>query len=98
MIATAPTGGGSPVAVLAANQPWVDQYENWTPDRKIVQFRAAADWIGGNPANLHTVIPNRYGYDLTLDGQNILVRLRMDEWRICWLCNPRETQQPFNWN
>lgn len=73
-IATAPTNGTSPVAVNPADQAWVDKYENWTPDRKIIQYRAVSDWLSTTVVNANSVIQGRYGYDLSMDGQSVIIR------------------------
>ncbi len=73
-IATAPTDGSSPVAVNPADQAWVDKYENWTTDRRIVQYQAVSDWLDNASLDVYAVIQGRYGYDLSADGQSIILR------------------------
>lgn len=73
MIASSPTDGSSPVALLPANQPWVDLYENWREDRKILQYLALGDMFDF-AAGANARFLGRYGIDLSADNQNIIIR------------------------
>ncbi len=74
MIASAPTNGTSPVAINPANQPWVDLYENWREDRQIIQYSAVSDILNNAPTGTTARFLARYGYDITTDNQNIIIR------------------------
>ncbi len=73
-IATAPTDGTSPVAVSPGDQSWVDLWENWRTDRRILQYMGINSWLDSSPANAEQVILNRYGVDLDASSDNVLVR------------------------
>jgi hypothetical protein len=66
----------NPVAINAANQPWVDQYENWTPERKVVQYLGVDSWLESSASNIESTINSRYGVDLNTENQSILVRAK----------------------
>ncbi|MFT5821119.1 MAG: putative repeat protein (TIGR01451 family), partial [Crocinitomix sp.] len=75
-IASSPIDGTSPIAILAGDQPWVDMYENWTTDKRIIQYRDVDDCMNATAAGINTVIDDRYGYDLTTDGKDIIIRAK----------------------
>ncbi len=72
-IATAPTDGSSPVAHSSVNQDWVDTYGNWQESRQVVQYINVSEWLDV-AGNAETTINNRYGYDISTDTGDIIIR------------------------
>lgn len=73
-IATEPTDGSSPVAHDPSMQEYVDEWENWRTDRRILQYRALRDWFSGTPLNSNDIIFNRYNIDMSAEGDSSIVR------------------------
>ncbi|MDJ0842389.1 MAG: DUF4114 domain-containing protein, partial [Acidobacteriota bacterium] len=78
-LATAPTDGSSPqVLANPANssitQEWVDEFENYRTDRRIIQYRALRDWFSGTAVDANTVINGRYGIDMSAEGDSSITR------------------------
>lgn len=68
------TQGLPPVAFDPANQAWVDKWENFTPSKRIVQYRGLSDWFSETPVDANTIINGRYGIDMSAEGDSGIVR------------------------
>ncbi len=80
-IASIPGSGASPVlntgAALKdsrATQEWVDEWENFTTSRRILQYRALADWFSETPLQANTIINGRYSIDMSAEGDSSIIR------------------------
>lgn len=80
-IASIPGAGASPVlntgAALKdsrATQEWVDEWENFTTNRRILQYRALADWFSETPLSANTIINGRYSIDMSAEGDSSIIR------------------------
>ncbi|CAM2005899.1 DUF4114 domain-containing protein [Acanthopleuribacter pedis] len=73
-IATAPTDGSAPVAHNTDNQAWVDMYNNWQPDRRILQYRALRDWFSGTSVDANNIINGRYTIDMDAENDSSIIR------------------------
>lgn len=80
-IASKPTDGSSPVLNVggalknpAATQAWVDEWENWRTDRRILQYRALRDWFSETAVDANDVIQGRYGINMSVEGDSSLIR------------------------
>lgn len=68
------TQGYPPVAFDPDNQAWVDKWENWTANTRIVQYRGLADWFSETPVDANTIISGRYNIDMSGEGESGIVR------------------------
>lgn len=94
-IATAPTDGSSPVAVDPANQAWVDEWENWRQDRRIIQYRGLADWFDESAVDANQVINGRYGINMALEGDSSAIRAINDNMAHLMVGAPQEDENAW---
>ncbi|QTD52086.1 DUF4114 domain-containing protein [Sulfidibacter corallicola] len=94
-IATAPTDGTSPVAHNPANQDWVDEWENWRQDRRIIQYRALRDWFNATAVDANDVINGRYGIDMSAEGDSSLIRAFNNQMVHLMVGAPSETKNAW---
>ncbi len=69
------TQGTPPVAFNAANQDWVDKWENYTTSRRVVQYRSLSNWFNATPVDANTIINGRYNIDMSAETSGGLVRV-----------------------
>lgn len=78
-IATSPTDGSSPRRKFFPSDPdvtqdWIDEWENWDDERRVIQFRALADWFDESGVDEEEVIYERYGIDMSAENDSALIR------------------------
>ena len=78
-LATQPTDGTSPVRLAspanpAVTQEWIDEYENYRQDRRIIQYRALATWFNSTAVDANTVISGRYNIDMSQENDSSIIR------------------------
>lgn len=94
-IATEPTDGSMPVAHNSANQEWVDQWENWSTNRRVIQYRALRDWFSGTSVDANTVINGRYGINMALENDSSVIRAINGRMAHLMVGAPRETKNAW---
>lgn len=65
---------GDAQKAVGATQEWVDQWENLNFPRRVIQYRALADWFNNTPVDANTIINGRYHIDMSLEGDSSLIR------------------------
>jgi len=73
-IASSPTDDTDPVAINPDNQEWVDKWQNWNGKSKILQYRGLADWFHSTPIDVDEIMDERYGIDMSAEGDSSLIR------------------------
>ena len=78
-IATAPLDGTSPLRLALPTDPdvtqeWIDEWENWDDERRIIQYRALSDWFSESGVDEEAVINERYGIDMSAEDDSSLIR------------------------
>ena len=82
-VADEPVNGDAPVALDPANQPWVDMFQNYQADTKIVNYINVEEGLATRfgPVDVFGLLLDRYNVDLSLNDTNRIVRLR--DGRMC---------------
>ena len=73
-IASAPTDGSAPVALDPANQDWVNQFENFNPSRRVINYLALAEMDDTPFVDLTLRLDGRYGVFLDDEEAQIVLR------------------------
>lgn len=79
-IATIPTDVTLPPTLLAnpasteVTQAWIDEWENWNSNRRIIQYRALADWFSETAVDADTIVDGRYGIDMSAENDSSIIR------------------------
>lgn len=61
-------------APAGATQEWVDQWENLTSTRRVIQYRALSDWFNGTAVDANDLINGRYDINMSLEGDSSVIR------------------------
>jgi hypothetical protein len=94
-IATAPSSDQSPVAHDPTMQEYVDEWENWRADRRILQYRALRDWFNQTAVDANDVIFNRYNIDMSAEGDSAIVRTINGQMAHLLVGAPQSTQNAW---
>lgn len=89
------TWESNPVALDPDNQEWVDQWENITPDRKVIQYRGLSDWFHESTVNANEVINGRYDIDMALEGDSSIIRAINGNMAHLMVGAPREDEEAW---
>ena len=73
-IATTPYDGSAPIAHDSADQPWVDAYENFGDQRRVVNHVDLATNLLPHAAGIDTLLSGRYDIDLSLLDNRLILR------------------------
>ncbi len=69
-----PNNFTTPTAINPANQAWVDEWENWNQNRRVIQYRALADWFSGTAVDANDIINGRYSINMASENDSSIIR------------------------